>query len=135
MTWASLSRPAKAWRVTHASWSVAQLAALGYIWACAIRRRRTPALWAGVAFLFAEGGGLVIGRGNCPMGARQAEWGDPVPFFELVLPPRAAKAAVPALAGISIAGIVALAVRRPGLVIRAGDPASVRCSKEQPHAW
>ena len=118
MTWASLSPPAKVWRVAHASWSVAQLASLGYVWSCVLRRRRTPALWAGVAFLLAEGAGLLAGRGNCPMGARQEEWGDPVPFFELVLPARAAKVAVPALGAISIAGIVGLAVRRPGLVIR-----------------
>lgn len=52
------------------------------------------------------------------MGPRQAEWGDPVPFFELVLPPRAAKAAVPVLAGASIAGMLALIIRRPGLTTR-----------------
>jgi hypothetical protein len=39
--------------------------------------------------------------------------GDPVPFFELVLPPRAAKAAVPILAGMSVVGFVAVALRRP----------------------
>jgi hypothetical protein len=42
-----------------------------------------------------------------------------VPFFELVLPPRAAKAAVPVLAVVSIAGIAGLILRRPGLVSRA----------------
>lgn len=47
------------------------------------------------------------------MGPRQAEWGDPIPFFELVLPPRAAKVAVPILAGVSLAALVALVVRRP----------------------
>ena len=72
-----------------------------------------------MAFLLAEGAGLVVGRGDCPMGSIQAEWGDPVPFFELVLPPRAAKAAVPILAAVSLAGITALALRRPGLVVRA----------------
>jgi hypothetical protein len=44
----------------------------------------------------------------------QAEWGDPVPFFELVLPHRAAKAAVPVLAVVSLVGIVALAPSRRG---------------------
>jgi len=38
---------------------------------------------------------------------------DPVPFFELVPPPRAAKAAVPILAFLSIAGFLAVALRRP----------------------
>jgi hypothetical protein len=70
-------------------------------------------VWASVAFLGVEGAALVVGRGNCPAGRLQAEWGDPVPFFELLLPPRAAKAAVPILAAISVAGLVAIALRPP----------------------
>ncbi len=116
MTWSALGYRAKAWRALHASWSVAQLGCLGYIWGCALTGRRDRRLWASVAFLALEGAALVVGRGNCPVGRLQAEWGDPVPFFELVLPPRAAKAAVPALAIVSIAGVGALALRRPGLV-------------------
>lgn len=115
MTWAALGGRARSWRVVHAAWSVAQLACLGYIWACAVTGRRSRRLWASVAFLLVEGGALVVGHGDCPVGPRQAEWGDPVPFFELVLPPRAAKAAVPVLAVVSVAGIIALVVRRPGL--------------------
>lgn len=117
--WSTLGRRAKAWRVVHASWSVAQLASLGYIYASAVTGRRSPGLWAGVGFLSLEGVALVIGRGNCPVGALQAEWGDPVPFFELLLPHRAAKAAIPVLAAISIVGIGALVIRPPGLVLRA----------------
>jgi hypothetical protein len=39
--------------------------------------------------------------------------GDPVPLFELVLSPRAAKRAVPALGAIAAAGLVLLVVRGP----------------------
>jgi hypothetical protein len=92
---------------------VAGLASLGYIWFCAATRRRDKALAASVAFLSVEGVGLLIGGGDCPMGTVQAQMGDPVPFFELVLPPRAAKAAVPILAGASVLGIVAVVLRRP----------------------
>ena len=81
--WATLGRRARAWRVVHASWSVAQLGCLGYIWGSAVTGRRSPRLWTSVAFLFVEGGALVVGRGDCPVGPLQAEWGDPVPFFEL----------------------------------------------------
>jgi hypothetical protein len=116
--WATLGRSARAWRVAHAAWSVTQLAGLGYIWLCAISRRRSRRLWAFVALLLAEGAALAVGRGNCPMGRRQADWGDPVPFFELVLPPRAAKAAVPILAAVSLAAIGALIARQPALVGR-----------------
>jgi len=117
--WATLGGRARAWRVVHASWSVAQLGCLAYIWTSAVTGRRSPRLWAGVAFLCVEGGALLVGRGNCPVGPLQAEWGDPVPFFELVLPPRAAKAAVPVLAAVSLTGIAALLLRPPGLVARA----------------
>jgi hypothetical protein len=105
----------------HAAWSAAQLACLGLIWARVAQRRRDPATWACVAFLAAEGGGLVVGRGDCPMGGVQEQWGDPVPFFELIFPPRAAKAAVPVLAGVALAPIAALAVRAPGLRWRAAQ--------------
>jgi hypothetical protein len=81
-------------------------------------RRRNRRLWASVAFLLVEGGALVVGRGDCPVGPLQEEWGDPVPFFELILPPRAAKAAIPLLAAISVSAIAALAIRRPGIVLR-----------------
>lgn len=119
MTWHSLPLRAKAWRVVHGSWSVAQLACLAYIWACVLTGRRTYKTWASVAFLVTEGGALVVGHGNCPVGGLQAGWGDPVPFFELILPPRAAKAAIPALTWISLAAIAGLGLRRPGLVGRA----------------
>jgi hypothetical protein len=113
VTWATLSRPAKAYRVFHATWSVAGLASLGYIWLCAARRRRNRLLAACMAFLSIEGVGLVIGGGDCPMGSFQEQLGDPVPFFELLLPPRAAKAAVPILAAASVAGFLAVALRGP----------------------
>ena len=118
-SWATLGVRARTWRLVHASWSVAQLTGLGYIWVCALTGRRNRPLWASVAFLMAEGAALVGGRGDCPVGPLQAEWGDPVPFFELVLPPRAAKAAVPILAVVSVVVIATLVLRRPGLVARA----------------
>jgi len=121
VSWATLSRPAKAYRVFHATWSVAGLASLGYIWVCAARRRRNRLLGASIAFLSVEGVGLMIGGGDCPMGPFQEQLGDPVPFFELVLPPRAAKAAVPILAAASLAGFLAVAVRPPR---RSGQPAT-----------
>ena len=117
--WSGLGRRARAWRVLHAAWSVAQLTALAEIWFSAVTGRRSPRLWASIGFLGIEGAALVVGRGDCPVGPLQAEWGDPVPFFELVLPPRAAKAAVPVLAAVSVVGIAAVVLRKPGLALRA----------------
>lgn len=76
-------------------------------------RRWDRYLWASVVFLLVQGVFLLIGRGNCPFGPFQRRLGDPVPMFELVLPPRAAKAAIPVLLVVSVAGMVAAALRRP----------------------
>lgn len=118
-SWVSLGFRARAWRVVHAAWSAAQLAALATIFRAVAGRHRGPGVWASAAFLVLEGGGLLIGRGDCPMGRVQERWGDPKPFFELFLPPRAAKAAVPILAVIALTGLAGLVVRRPGLRWRA----------------
>jgi hypothetical protein len=102
---------AKAFRVAHLAWGAAALSALTYIWVCALTRRSDGWLWVSVAFLLAQGVALVFGRGDCPFGPFQRRLGDPVPMFELVLPPRAAKAAIPVLAVVGVVGILAAALR------------------------
>jgi hypothetical protein len=111
----SLSTTAKAFRVFHAGLAVVDLAALGYVWACGITGRRGRLLTPAIASLAVEGGALVVGRGSCPLGPLQAKLGDPIPLFELVLPRRAARAAVPVLANIAIVGML-LAVVRTGMI-------------------
>ena len=105
----SLRGAAKAFRALHIGIALIDLAALTYIWICGIRGRRGRLLSTAIGALVVEGAALVIGRGNCPLGPLQARVGDPTPLFELVLPKRAAEAAVPVLSMISVAGI-ALAV-------------------------
>lgn len=141
--WSRLRRRAKAFRVAHAAWSVIGLASLSYIWACLATRRRDRLLWVSVACLSVEGAALAVGRGDCPCAPLQERWGDPVPLFELVLPPRAAKAAIPLLFAATAAGLVALVARGPrsmqepalaGLLGAAGsDQLDRRCS--QPSTW
>lgn len=87
-TWRELPPAAKAFRMAHAGWAVVSLTALGYVWLAAITRRRDRILAASVGWLGIEGTALVLGRGNCPFGPFQARLDDPVPLFELVLPPR-----------------------------------------------
>jgi hypothetical protein len=89
------------------------LAALAYLWSCAIARRRGVLLIGSLALLSAEGGALVWGRGNCPFGQVQRRLGDSVPLFELILPPHLARAAIPGLAAVTVAGIVTLVARPP----------------------
>lgn len=108
-----LSRSAIAFRAGHTAIAVAELGCLGYVWTCALTGRRDGALRGAMIVLGAEGVGLVIGRGQCPLGSLQRRLGDPVPLFELVLPSVWARRAVPILASLSGAGI-ALALRPAG---------------------
>ncbi len=127
MTWSQLDARARAFRIGHAVFAVGQLASLGYIWLCALTGRRDRALGVSVSALVLEGVALVVGRGDCPMGPFQRSLGDPVPMFEWVLPPRAAKAAIPVLTAVSVAGLLALLVRRPSGRTADAGVAGARC--------
>ena len=107
-----LGRGARTFRVFHTAIAVVEIAALGHLWSCGLRRRRDKLLRVSMLALAIQGVALVLGRGNCPLGPLQRQLGDPVPLFEHVLPRRAAKAAVPLLAAITIVGM-GLVVARP----------------------
>src|SRR5689334_10219380 len=100
-----LGRGALALRSAHAALALLEMAGLGHLWACAISGRRGRLLTWSIGLLVAEGAALVVGRGDCPLGPLQERCGDPTPLFQLILPPRAAKAAVPVLAAVATAGV------------------------------
>jgi len=104
-----LSPAARAFRVAHAAITVAFLAAIAHVWWCALTGRRDRRLRLAVGALVAEGVVVAANHGDCPLGPLQARLGDPVPLFELVLSPRAARRAVPALGLVTTAGLVLLA--------------------------
>ena len=109
-----LSRAALAFRAFHAVIAVEMLLAIAYVWWCALSGRRDRLLLRmAAASLIGEGVLVAANHGDCPLGRLQARLGDPVPLFELVLSPRAAKRAVPTLGTITAAGLVLLAVRGP----------------------
>ena len=107
----SLGGGALALRGVHVLIAAGEIASLIYLWTCALTGRRGRALNAALVVLSIEGAGLVAGRGDCPLGPLQQRLGDPVPLFEFVLRPRAAKLAVPALLGFTCLGMVVLIVR------------------------
>jgi hypothetical protein len=110
--WADLPPGARLFRAAHVAWGVVSLAALADVWQAAIRGAPGRRPWVGAAWLLLEGGALVLGRGDCPAGPLQRRLGDPVPMFELVLPPRAAKVAIPLLTVVAVAGIGLLGMRQ-----------------------
>ena len=107
-----LSPAALAFRALHAAIAAGFLAAIGYVWFCALTGRRGRALNLASAALIAEGAVVAANHGDCPLGPLQDRLHDPVPLFELVLSPRAAKRAIPVLGAIAALGIV-LAQRAP----------------------
>jgi hypothetical protein len=100
-----------AWRIAHGLIALGFLAAIACVWWAALTGRRGPAVRLAVGSLAAEGAIVALNHGDCPLGPLGERIGDPAPLFELVLPPRAAKLAVPVLGGIAGAGIVLLAAR------------------------
>jgi hypothetical protein len=66
---------------------------------------------AALAALCVEAALVLLSGGNCPLGPVLRTLGDETPFFELFLPPRAAKLAVPVLAAVSVLGAGLLAAR------------------------
>jgi hypothetical protein len=111
VTGAPLSPAGRALRTAHAGIALGFLGAIAYVWFCALTGRRDRRLHLAIAALVAEGTVVAANHGDCPLGPLQARAGDPVPLFELVLSPRAARRAVPVLGLIAAAGI-ALALRR-----------------------
>jgi hypothetical protein len=107
----NLSRAALAFRTLHAAIAIEMLLAIAYVWWCALRGRRDYLLRIAAASLFGEGVVVAANHGDCPLGGLQERLGDPVPLFELVLSPRAAKRAVPTLGAITAAGLALLMAR------------------------
>ena len=88
---------ARVFRGLHGLIAVVFLLAIVYIWWCALTGRRDRWLRAAVAALVTEGVFVTANRGDCPLGGLQDRLRDPVPLFELVLSPSAARRAVPVL--------------------------------------
>jgi hypothetical protein len=99
------------WRAGHAVIAIGFLASIGYIWWCALSGRRGPLLRVVIAALVGEGALVGANHGDCPLGPIGDRIGDPVPLFELVLSPRAARLAIPTLGAVTAAGLCLLAAR------------------------
>jgi hypothetical protein len=106
-----LSRAALAFRAFHAAIAIEMLLAIAYVWWCALSGRRDHLLRMAAASLIGVGVLVAASHGDCPLGGVQERLGDPVPLFELLLSPSAAKRAVPTLGAITAAGLALLVAR------------------------
>jgi hypothetical protein len=100
-----------AWRAAHALIAVGFLTSIGHVWWCGLTGRKGPFLRPAVGALVAEGACVIGNHGDCPLGKLGDRVGDPVPLFELVLSPVAARRAVPALGAVTVAGFCLVGTR------------------------
>jgi hypothetical protein len=105
-----LSRQARILRVLHTSIGVAELGCLGYLWFCAVSRRRDRWLKLATGVLVGEGVALLLAKG-CPLGIFQRRAGDDVPMFELWFGARLAPFAIPSFTAIALTGLLLVLVR------------------------
>lgn len=108
---ARLSPAVVVWRTAHGLIAAGFLGAIGYVWWCAVSGRRGPWLKPAIAALAGEGIVVAANGGDCPLGPLGDRLGDATPLFELVLSPRAARRAIPALGAVAVAGVGLVVVR------------------------
>ncbi len=113
-------------RIAHAVVAAAFLLGIVYVWWCALTGRRGRLLRVAVTALTGEGVLVIANRGDCPLGGLGERVGDPVPLFELVFSPRAARRAVPVLGLVTVAGFGLLALRREPRPARADEAHDLR---------
>lgn len=98
-------------RIAHGLVSLLFLCCIAALYVGAWRGRADTLTLAACAALGLECVLVAFSGGNCPLGPTLQRLGDDRPFFELFLPPRAAKAAVPVLGAVAVLGAVLLAAR------------------------
>lgn len=97
-------------RTIHGLLSAFFLACIAFVYYAAIADVDSPLVIAAAGALVLEGAVVVLNGGDCPLGGIHRRYGDEKAFFELVLPPRAAKLAVPVLGTVTALGIALLFV-------------------------
>lgn len=100
-------------RIIHGLFALYFILCLVYLWYVAVTMQVHDGLFVISVLSLAIEGFLVfaLNSGDCPLIHIQRRIGDDVPFFELFLPRRLAKAAIPVFAGLTLAVIVVILLR------------------------
>ena len=105
------SRTVVALRIGHGVVVAFFIGCMAILYASSWDARVDRTTWVAVAALSGEGGLVLASRGDCPLAPVFRRLGDETPFFELLLPAKVAKQAVPFLGAVTALGFVLLAVR------------------------
>lgn len=95
-------------RLVHGLITAFFLTCLGLMFYAGITGEHERLAWGAALAVVAEGGVVMLNGGDCPLGRVHQRFGDGKAFFELLLPPRLAKLAVPFFGAVAAAGIVLL---------------------------
>lgn len=110
-------------RLLHGSITVFFLWCIGYIYYAAFTRRRGPLLEVVIGAVVVEGAVVGLNGGECPLGGVHRRYGDERTFFELFVPKRYARHAVPFFAAVTVLGILLALARGKARPPRAPRPA------------
>ena len=97
-------------RLLHGAISAFFIACIGCVYYSAVTGRRNRYLFPAIAAVAGEGAVVLANGGKCPLGGAHRRYGDDRDFFELFLPYRLSRHAVPFLGAVTVIGIV-LALR------------------------
>ena len=99
-------------RILHGLFALFFIACIFYIYYSAFTRQFNIFSGLAIVFLIIEGFLVfIINNGHCPLAPLQWKLGDQTPFFNLFLPKRAARLAVPFFTAITFLGIIILTYR------------------------
>ena len=99
-------------RLLHGSITVFFTRCIVAIYYSALRRKRGALLYAATGALVVEGAVVMANGGDCPLGGIHRRYGDDRDFFELFMPRRLSKRAVPVLGTVAVCGIMLAFTRR-----------------------
>jgi hypothetical protein len=91
-------------RLLHGLITIFFLTCIGYIYYSGITGDITAFSYLAIAAIIVEGIVVGLNKGICPLGTIHHKYGDDKTFFELFLPKKAAKLAIPVLGTISLLG-------------------------------
>lgn len=95
-------------RSIHALITLIFTSSIVYIYYSALTNQNNFFTYLSVGLIIFEAIVIVINKGSCPLGVIHKKFGDDKAFFELLLPKKAAKLAVPVLGIIAVVGILLL---------------------------
>jgi len=99
-------------RLLHGALTAFFLTCIGYVYYAALRQRGRRLLYGAIGALTLEGAVFLSNGGDCPLGAVHRRYGDNRDFFELFMPRRFSRRAVPVLGVVAITGVILALARR-----------------------